>query len=148
MPVYDLDKLMEQTRRLAAEYRAATGQTLPVSAELAVHDACKLLSMSPVTQPEAGVDATLGDKRFQIKSRVLFQPEKKGYRVGQLNPKGAWDGVLLVLYDSEYQPMEIWSASREELSDALDKKTTNPRGSLTVEKFKALGRLAWQRNDT
>ena len=45
MAVYKLDKLMAETRRLAAEYRRSTGSTLPVSAELAKFDAISLLGL-------------------------------------------------------------------------------------------------------
>ncbi len=38
MSVYAVDKLMAQTRKLAADFRQMTGQPLPVTAEIANFD--------------------------------------------------------------------------------------------------------------
>jgi len=43
MGIYDVSKLISETRRLAAEYRKATGKALAVTSEIAKHDACELL---------------------------------------------------------------------------------------------------------
>ncbi|HUT41486.1 MAG TPA: hypothetical protein VM011_09110, partial [Gammaproteobacteria bacterium] len=55
--VYSIDKLISETRRLAAEYRRSTGQALPVSAEIARHDAARLLGLTLCEPGTAGVDA-------------------------------------------------------------------------------------------
>jgi len=144
MPVYDIDKLMIQTRRLAADYRQATGQVLPVSADLAQYDAVRLLSLQTPAALESGVDAVSGDTRYQIKSRVLFDQHKRGYRVGQLNPNGHWDVALLVLFNAQYEPIEIIQAGREQLQHSVPTAGKNNRGSLTVEKFRAVGDVIWQ----
>ena len=39
MGVYQIDKLRGEARRLAAEYRRATGKTLAISGEIAISDA-------------------------------------------------------------------------------------------------------------
>ena len=45
--VYSVDKLIEQARQLATDYKKMTGKPLPgVSNEIAEHDACKLLDLS------------------------------------------------------------------------------------------------------
>ena len=45
--VYEIDKLMNEARRLAAEYRRATGKTLAISGEIAISDAIHLLGLEP-----------------------------------------------------------------------------------------------------
>ena len=45
MGVYQIDKLMGEARRLAAEYRRATGKTLAISGEIAISDAITLLGL-------------------------------------------------------------------------------------------------------
>ena len=102
--VYSLDKLMAQTRLLAADYYKATQQTLPVSSELANYDAMRLLALSPPPSPMRGVDAVFQDKKIQIKARVLFKEDRQGYRLGQVQPDGLWDVLVLVLFNPEYEP--------------------------------------------
>lgn len=57
MSVYEVDRLMAEVRRLAVEYRNTTGKTLPLTAELAVNDAIRLLELEAVTDPQCGYDA-------------------------------------------------------------------------------------------
>ena len=45
MSVYSYDKLIEETRKLAAEFRRTTGTMLPVSGEIARHDVSHLLGL-------------------------------------------------------------------------------------------------------
>ncbi|RMH42038.1 MAG: hypothetical protein D6694_08395 [Gammaproteobacteria bacterium] len=145
MTVYDIDKLMAQTRSLAAEYRAATGQVLPVSSELAIYDACRHLGLRAASEHRAGVDVVGEQGAYQIKSRVCFDPKKRGYRLGRVNTKGDWTHVLLVVYDARYEPLEIWQAERKVVEEALTQARPNPRGSMTIEKFKAIGHCVWRR---
>ena len=150
MPVYKLDKLMDETRRLAAEYRRSTGSTLPVSAELAKFDAIRLLGMRAPDEPARGVDALRdteqGVERVQIKGRVIFDPNKSGQRVGQLNLDADWDVVLLVLMNEEYECTAIFSVSKNTLLAVLtEQKDTkaNVRGALSVKKFQAIAEQLW-----
>ncbi len=145
MSIYDLDKLMSETRRLAVEYRKTTGQTLPVSADLANYDAIRLLNMKKPETPLSGVDAIYEDLKVLIKGRVIFSSNKKGLRIGQLNVNGQWDVVVVVVFDDEYQPQFLYQASREVLEDALKNASKNARGALTLERFKALSKIVWQK---
>lgn len=153
MPVYSIDKLIAETRRLAADFRRSTGQPLPVSGEIARHDAARLLDLELCEPRTGGVDAVgkddLSDQRYQIKSRVLSQDKKSGARIGQLNPNGEWNIVLLVIMDEEYEPCEIYSAEREEILQALDEASSsrNRRGALSVSKFKNISELVWTREN-
>ena len=150
MSVYKLDKLMEETRRLAAEYRKSTGSTLPVSAEIAKYDAMRLLGLVAPTETERAVDALrVSDMvvdKIQIKGRVVFDPNKSGYRVGQLNLDAAWDSTLMVLMNDQYQTEAIYELSRAQLEQAIPDQgllKKNARGSMSINKFKAIGELLW-----
>ncbi len=151
-PVYSLDKLIGEARRLAADYRRATGKPLPgVSIEIANHDAARLLGLE-LTPGAGGYDA-LGrgereGQRIQIKGRAIFDETKGGQRIGQLNTGETWDSVVLVLMDEDYQPFEIYEAERADIMEALEQQTSSSRakrGALSVAKFKMIARLAWDR---
>lgn len=150
--VYSIDKLISETRRLAAEYRRSTGQVLPVSGEIARHDAARLLGLTLCEPGTAGVDAIGTDnragQRVQIKARVMSQDQKSGARLGQINTQGDWDTLLLVILDEDYETSEIYEASRTELSDAIsasEHSNRTKRGALSIAKFKNIGWLVWAR---
>lgn len=150
--VYSIDKLISETRRLAAEYRRSTGQVLPVSGEIARYDAARLLDLKLCEPGTAGVDAigsgSREGQRVQIKARVMTQEHKSGARLGQINTQGDWDTLLLVILDDNYETTEIYEASREELDDAItasEQSNRARRGALSVAKFKNVGWLAWAR---
>lgn len=145
-----VDKLMSETRRLAALFRANTGATLPVSAELGRYDAAKLLHLKPLKEPGKGIDfiGTLGpyaDKKILVKSRVVFEEGKSGYRIGQLNIDAPWDYITLVLYTAQYQPFEIYGAAKNDIVAALDKipSARQQRGMMSLAKFKIISQLLW-----
>jgi len=141
-----IDTLMAQTRELAANYYQTTQQTLPVSHELAKYDAIRLLKLVEAKEGLKGVDAVGNGVKFQIKSRVCFNPQGGSYRIGQLNMEGEWDETLLVLLSPEYQPTAIYAATRDQLIDAIE-ENPNPnrakRGIMSVAKFKAVGSCVW-----
>lgn len=151
MTLYSVDKLMAEARRLAAEYRRTTGKTLPISGEIAVSDAVRLLGLEEVTDSSAGCDAIRrqGDtqERLLIKARVVFDEIKSAHRLGELKLDRRWDAVLLVLLDANYEPFAIYEASRVAVEAALDDVRPNKRGSLTVPRFQRIGHLAWSRAD-
>jgi len=148
--VYSIDKLIAETRRLAAEFRRTTGQTLPVSGEIARHDAARILGLTLCEHRAGGIDAIgTGDRegqRIQIKSRILTSEKKSGARIGQLNTNGDWDTVLLVLMDEDYEACEIYEATREEVQEAMsDSSSRNNRGAISVAKFRIISWLVWTR---
>jgi hypothetical protein len=148
--IYEVDKLMAETRRLAAEYRKTTGQALGVSGEIAEYDAARLLGLELCNDPAVGCDA-IGQgeregKRIQIKGRVIFDESKSGHRIGQLKLEKDWDSLLLVLMDDNYDPVEIYEADREEIIDAIEGSASekrSKRGAMSVAKFKIIGHLVW-----
>jgi hypothetical protein len=145
MTTYDFSTLMAQTRNLAARYREATGQSLPVTVELARFDAVTLLGLTeiPGAESEALREVEGKTERIQIKGRVIFASGKSRQRVGQLNLKAPWDYTVLVIYNSEYQPVAIYQLSRERIEQENASLNSNKRGSMTVAKFKAMGELLW-----
>ncbi len=154
MTVFSIDKLMQETRRLATGYRQTTGQTLPVSAELAKYDAARLLKLIPLATPMKSVDyqgteGPLCDQLVQIKSRVIFDEHKSGHRIGQLNLDGAWQVCALVLYQSDYQPTEIYIVSQTILLEAISQKANSVRvrGLMSLAQFKYLATLVWTQSN-
>jgi len=154
MPVYAVDKLISQARRLAAEYRQTTGRPLPgISVEIAHYDAAYHLDLELCPGQQTGIDA-IGKgnreaKRIQIKGRAIFDNQKSGQRIGQLRLDQGWDSVVLVLLDEEFNAFEIYEAERANLEEAIkgNKSNRSKRGALSVAKFKVLGRLVWTKDD-
>jgi hypothetical protein len=154
--IYSVDTLIAQARKLAADYRRATGKPLPgVSAEIAENDAARLLDLELVKDDTLGYDAVgrhspRAGKRIQIKNRTIFDESKSGHRIGQLRTGQDWDSVLLVLMDDNYEPFEIFEAERAELLDVIAEAESSKRakrGLLSVAKFKAIGQLIWTREE-
>ena len=152
MGLYQVDKLMGEARRLARDYRLAMGKPLAgISAELAVHDAMRLMDLEAADKGVGGYDAvgrgTRAGKRIQIKGRAIFDESKGGQRIGQLKIEQDWNSVMLVLMDENYDPVEIYEAERADILAAADKTSSNrsKRGAVSVAKFKIIGRLVWSR---
>ena len=149
MSLYSYDKLIEETRKLAAEFRRTTGTMLPVSGEIARHDVSRHLDLELNQDQSTGFDAIGRNEReglrIQIKSRVVGDSVKPGHRIGQLNTDGDWDLVILSLMDDAFEPLEMYQASREEIIDAIQDANTQrkKRGALSVAKFKIIGKLVW-----
>jgi hypothetical protein len=146
---YSVDKLTAEARRLAADYRRATGKTLPLSGEIAANDARRLLDLDPPAESVAGCDAVRrtpeGIVRVQIKGRVVFGQGKGAPRVGQLKLDQGWDETVLVLLDDDYEPFEIYRAGREAIETALAGKSQNKRGAMTVAQFRIIAQCVWTR---
>ena len=156
MSVYKVDKLIDETRRLAVEYRNATGKTLGgVSGEIDNYDAARLLDLELVGPGVGGYDAvgksgTRKGQRIQIKGRAILEESRSGQRIGQLKTGQDWDLVVLVLMDENLNPMEIYEAEREEVEDVLEKSggsKRGKRGAMSVAKFKIISRLVWTRDE-
>lgn len=154
MSLYSVDKLISEARRIAADYRRATGKPLGISAEIARHDACTFLGLEP-DENAIGYDAVgTGGKRaglrFQVKGRAIFDENKSGQRLGQLKLDQQWDQVALVIMDEDFETTEIYEVSREELIQDLDKAGSSARqkrGAMSVARFKHLAHLVWTRDE-
>jgi hypothetical protein len=141
---------MSEARRLAREYRVAMGKPLAgISAELAVHDAMRLMDLEAAPAGVGGYDAIgrgrRAGKRIQIKGRAILDESKGGQRIGQLKIEQQWDSVMLVLMNEDYDPVEIYEADRRDVMEAMDKTSSNrsKRGAVSVARFKIIGRLVW-----
>jgi len=148
--VFSIDKLMLETRRLAAEYRQSTGQVLPISGELARYDSARLLKLVPLQTPLKSVDfvgneGPLANQLIQIKSRVIFDEQKSGYRIGQLDLGASWQVCALVLYQANYEPFAIYLATQEAILEAIAKKPDahRARGLMSLAQFKHMANLVW-----
>lgn len=150
MSIYSVDKLISEARKLAADYRKATGKSLGgVSGEIALNDAARLLDLELCDSSVGGYDA-IGrglreGKRIQIKGRVIFDEGKSTQRIGQLKVDQVWDSVVLVLMNEEYEPVEIYELNREKILDDLAESESKrkKRGAMSVAKFKIIGQLVW-----
>jgi hypothetical protein len=150
---YNIDNLMSQTRLLASDYRTQTGQALPVTEELARFDAISLLGLVKSDGSE-GVDAfapetkksqnARQDTRYLIKGRVIFKGGKARQKLGKLSLGVDWTHLLMVIYDSDYLPTQIYLVERKTIEKEMAGTTQDKRGSMTVAKYKAIGELVWQ----
>jgi len=148
MSLYSIDKLIDETRRLAAEFKRTTGTMLPVSGEIARYDVSRHLDLTLDNDPSSGFDA-IGNNvreglRVQIKSRVVGDSVKSGHRLGQMNPNGNWDIVILSLMNDEFEPLEMYQLSRERAIEVLN-STGKKNNSISVAKFKIIGELVWSK---
>ena len=154
MSLYSVDKLISEARRIAAEYRRATGKPLGISAEIACHDACSYLDLD-AKEDAVGYDAVglKGERegsRFQIKGRAIFDEQKGGQRLGQIKIEQDWDKILLVLMDEDFETTEIYEASRDEILRDLDEAGSSnrqKRGAMSVARFKRLAHLVWNKDE-
>ena len=151
MSVYSTEKLVTEARRLAAEYRKATGKPLGISGEIAEFDAAQALSLELCKDSVGGYDA-IGlkdprkDKRIQIKGRAVFDENKSGQRIGQLKLDQEWDSVVLVLMNDNYEPVTIYEADRDVLIEAMEENKSskrNKRGAMSLAKFKIISNIVW-----
>jgi len=148
MALYSVDKLINETRRLAAEFKRTTGTMLPVSGEIARYDVSHHLNLTLNNDQSCGYDAIGNNEReglrVQIKSRVIGDGVKSGHRVGQLNPNGSWDLVILALMNDDFEPLEMYQLSRSKVLKVLN-ATSKKRNTLSVAKFKIIGELVWNK---
>jgi len=153
MAVYDVDKLMHKARKLAADYRRATGQALGISNEIATHDVIRLMKLVPAEPSAGGYDAigtgSREGKYIQIKGRTIFDDKKGGQRVGQIKMEQDWDSVMLILMNEDYEAQAIYEADREVLIDATTETSEKraKRGAMSVAKFKAVSTRVWSVDD-
>ena len=150
---YDVSALMSQTRQLASDYRQQTGHALPVTEELARFDAINIFALSKIENQE-GVDACdkassdANDENsakdyYLIKGRVIFKSGKARQKLGKLSLAADWTVLLMVIYDPEYLPVQIYSVERNIIDQELSKLSQDKRGSMTIAKYKAIGDLVW-----
>ncbi len=148
----EVGAIIRSAKQLASRYRALTARPLGITGEVAEYEAVRLLGLELAPVRQAGFDAvrTNGSRveRFQVKGRCVLS-SNPGQRLGKIDLKKDWDGVLLVLLDNDLEPTAIYEARRAEISEALTRpgsKARNERGALSVSKFKSIGKLVWSRS--
>lgn len=153
MSLYSINKLIEETRRLAAEFKRTTGTMLPVSAEIARYDVARHLGLVLNEHRAGGYDAigrnAREGQRVQIKGRVVGDSIRSAHRIGQLNIDADWDLVVLSLMDDNFEPIEMYQASREEILEAMAEPGSKrgKRGAISVARFRIIGKLVWTREN-
>ena len=140
-----IEKVLEEAKLLAIKYKKLTGKPLGITGEIGEFTAAKILhlKLSPVRQ--VGFDAIDENQlKIQIKSRCLMNG--KGGNLGRISSKHKWDKVILVILDSNYEPVFLYEANRKDIIGALNKpgsKSRNERGQLSINKFRMVGKEIW-----
>ena len=91
MGVYRVDKLMSEARKLAAEYRKATGRTLAISGEIAINDAVVQLGLEPAPRDAEGYDAPA--QPSDCRSRAALCLATNANRIGWANSSSTNPGM-------------------------------------------------------
>lgn len=143
--------ILAEAKALAREYRELTGKPLGITGEIAEYEAARLLSVTLTPARQSGYDA-LGDdgRRLQIKGRCVRASGKPSQRLGKIDVSKEFDAVQMVLLDENFDATSIYEADREDVLAALavpGSRARNERGTLAVSKFKAIGRLVWEREE-
>lgn len=145
-------EILREAKKLAQEYRILTGKPLGITGEVAEYEAARILGVELTPARQSGYDATEQTngliRKLQIKGRCLQDNPKPGQRVPSIRIDKAWDAILLVLLDKNFDAFEIHEANRKPVIEAImvpGSKARNERHSLSVSKFKAIGRLRWRR---
>ena len=143
-------RVLREAKLLAREYYALTGKPLGITGEVAEYEAARILKLELGVARQEGFDGiiTKGAKkiRYQIKGRCLPVGAKPGQRLGGIKLDKKWDAVLMVLLDENFDATAIYEANRKAITKALlhpGSKARNERGSLTISKFKSIGRKRW-----
>lgn len=147
-------EILRDVRDLAVQYRKETGKPLGVTGEIAEFEAARLLGLELCEARQSGFDARRvrsdGPRRVQIKGRRLPDKYNPGSRVGSIQLDKEWDSVILVLLDEQWEPIEIYEAEHAAIKQALTAPGSiarNERGSLSVSKFKSIGKRVWPQAD-
>ncbi len=146
-------KLLSTAKTLARDYYMLTGKPLGVTGEVAEYEAARILNVELTPARQAGYDAIErikgATRKVQIKGRCLQENPKPGQRLGSIRTDHDWDVAFMVLLDHNFDATEIYEAERSAIIAALiapGSKSRNERGALTVNKFKAIGKLRWRRH--
>lgn len=98
----DIGVLITTAKQLAKQYRRLTGRPLGCTGEVAEYEAARLLGLELAAVRQPGYDAIRCKsnrlERLQIKGRCILS-DKPGQRLGRIDLRKEWDGVLLVLLD-------------------------------------------------
>ena len=141
-------EILKRAKEVAVDYYRATGKPLGVTGEVGEYEAARLLGLDLSDARTAGYDATDADgRRYQIKARsISADARSRSRQIGSIKLARGFDAVLLVVMDEGYRTLEIWEADRGAVKAALEapgSKARNERGSLSVSKFRQIGRRVY-----
>lgn len=146
----ELESVIAAAKAVAKHYRNLTGRPLGITGEIAEYEAARLLGLRLADVRQDGYDAIRETggvmRKLQVKGRCILDDSKPGQRIGAIRLEKNWDGVLLVLMDGDFEPLEIYEANRDAIEVALTEPGSiarNERGALSVSKFKSIGRRVW-----
>jgi len=147
MSLYDIGKLINQTRKLCVEWHAQ-GKTTGMTGEIAAFDAAVHLNLELCDDKNSGYTAVgtppRKGKKILIKGRAIFKDQKSRQRLGQLHMDVEWDLLMLVLLDEKFEAQEIYEISRLQIEEELDQeKSSGRKGAMSVAKFKIISDLIW-----
>lgn len=144
---------MSQARKIAADYRRATGKSLGIGNEIAKNDACNYLNLQPINDNASSFDAVGKGQReglkILIKGRAIFDKKKSGTRIGQLKVDQEWDLLVLVLMNEDFDAYEIYEISRVQVIAEIDsaaQSNRSKRGAMSISRFKRISQLVWSKN--
>jgi hypothetical protein len=143
-------EILRQAKCLAQEYYRVTGKPLGVTGEVAEYECARLLELELAPARTPGYDAIRPSdgKQLQIKGRRVLPGSKPGQRVPKIDVSKAFDAVLLVLLDENFDATAIYEAERVSVVETLaapGSRARNDRGMMAISKFKAISRKVWPR---
>lgn len=137
-----LKMVIQEAKKVATQYRQLTRKPLGITGEIGEFVAADLLNLKLTEARQPGYDAVAPDgHRIQIKARCVLLDSSQSQRVGSINFNHDWDTVMLVLMDANFEPTEIYEATREAVQRALMKpgsKARNERRQLGLNKLKEI----------
>lgn len=145
-------QVLQEAKILARRYYDLTGKPLGITGEVAEYEAATKLNLHLHPARQAGYDATEVRQdsivKIQIKGRCVANPQKLSGRMGSIDLRQAFDTVLLVLLDSDFNAFAMYEASREKVEAAINlpgSRARNERGALGIKQFMAIGTARWVR---
>lgn len=144
--------VLEEARKLAWEYYQLTGKPLGITGEMAEYEAARLLGMELCAARQKGYDALWSSdgsvQKVQIKGRCVRSDGRMTGRVPKIRLDDAWDTVVLVVLDGQFEARHIYAADRPAVEEALRRPGSaarNERGQLGISQFVSISRLIWPR---
>lgn len=143
----EIGPILEKAKEAAADYYRLTGKPLGITGEIGEYMAARELGMELAEARMPGYDALKDGTKVQIKTRSIPSDRKlRGQRLGAIRLDHEWDTVLLVMLDEKFEPVSMHEADRPSVEKALSlpgSKARNERGTLSIRKFKSIGRQVW-----
>lgn len=147
-------EVLRDAKMLGRRYYELTGKPLGITGEVAEYEAATKLKLQLHPARQAGYDATEvrqdGLVKIQIKGRCVSNPRKITGRLGAIDLRQAFDTVLLVLLDSDFNAFAMYEATRAKVEEALTRpgsRARNERGALAIKQFMAISTCRWSRNE-